>query len=865
MRHLCPFLTLLLFVFFLPSNDKIQAQNALDLSSGNITAGDLNELDGVSTFTLETWVKFNSIESWRNIFLKATVGTQRIGLQTGTNNNLYFLLGNGSNSYGYTASNVITTGVWYHITAVFDGTATGNSGRLKLYINGVQQSLSFGGTIPATTPTTSASLSFANNVNGAVDEIRIWNSALSSTTINSWKNEKMDTCHPDYSNLEVHWPLDGDANGASGTTINGVVSSGVYTSEDQTINNQICNPLPIISNALDLATGSVSAGDVNELDGVSAFTVETWVKFNSIQSWKKVFYKGSSATQRIGLQTGTSNNLYFLVGNGSNSYGYTPSNTITTGQWYHIAAVYNGAASGNSNKLKLYINGALQSLSYNGTIPALTPDTSEDLSFMSNVNGSADEIRVFNHNISPTTAKVWSQHGLNNRHPNYDNLKLYWDFNDEANAATSTARLGTAYGGVVANAAYNDDHIFSDGRLALENEFEVVMYLPEYRNINAIENGAFDHITNLVYFSIEPGSTGNLILNSSTLTDIALLKTKIGTRSTKLTISVGGWGRSGNFATMTANSTSRATFIENLKNFCLTNGLNGADIDWEFPNNSTQQNNAKLMLQEMQTAFAPHNLIITTAISPNHLSFAQLVAPYLDYVHMMIYDGGTPHSSLDYLINKITAFVNGGIPKSKIVAGVPFYGRKADNGAISYSGAYSFSTSPDDDAINNGTGTYYYNGPTTIANKAQYIVQQGVAGIMAWELGQDLAVSHSNSLLKAISEIIPINNTASSSKIASKKLVVVEDKELEEMKDFVLYPNPIDSQSILNVVFTSKEKRSGELRIYDQKGSILLVRELDVEQGKNNYSIELNAMKKGIYILKIQLSDQNLIKKLIVR
>src|SRR4029077_278075 len=44
---------------------------------------------------------------------------------------------------------------WHLYSAVYDGTQTGNSNRLKIYMDGVQQTLTIDGTVPATIPTIS--------------------------------------------------------------------------------------------------------------------------------------------------------------------------------------------------------------------------------------------------------------------------------------------------------------------------------------------------------------------------------------------------------------------------------------------------------------------------------------------------------------------------------------------------------------------------------------------------------------------------------------------------------------------------------------------------------------------------------------
>jgi hypothetical protein len=78
-----------------------------------------------------------------------------------------------------TAGNAIDNGVWGHWAMVFDGSQAGNAGRLQIYVNGIQQALTFTGTIPAVTPATAHALRLAATsdgahfFNGVLDEVRI--------------------------------------------------------------------------------------------------------------------------------------------------------------------------------------------------------------------------------------------------------------------------------------------------------------------------------------------------------------------------------------------------------------------------------------------------------------------------------------------------------------------------------------------------------------------------------------------------------------------------------------------------------------------------------------------------------------------
>lgn len=57
---------------------------------------------------------------------------------------------------GETAAGVITAGQRFLLTCWFDGSGTGNAGRMKIRVNGVERALTFTGTIPAQTLTMTA-------------------------------------------------------------------------------------------------------------------------------------------------------------------------------------------------------------------------------------------------------------------------------------------------------------------------------------------------------------------------------------------------------------------------------------------------------------------------------------------------------------------------------------------------------------------------------------------------------------------------------------------------------------------------------------------------------------------------------------
>jgi hypothetical protein len=156
---------------------------------------DGSAINNLTAMTVSIWMRTASVSvDWATPISKWSSGSSRFEIQqSGTGLNgpsaLIAIVSNGSNSYGYTGSGVLSTNVWYHVAMRFSGNESGNANRIQLYVAGVNQTLTFVGTIPTQTASNAASiLAGIESVgtypfNGQLDDIRIYNRALSPQEI----------------------------------------------------------------------------------------------------------------------------------------------------------------------------------------------------------------------------------------------------------------------------------------------------------------------------------------------------------------------------------------------------------------------------------------------------------------------------------------------------------------------------------------------------------------------------------------------------------------------------------------------------------------------------------------------------------
>ncbi|PWN30583.1 glycoside hydrolase family 18 protein [Jaminaea rosea] len=209
----------------------------------------------------------------------------------------------------------------------------------------------------------------------------------------------------------------------------------------------------------------------------------------------------------------------------------------------------------------------------------------------------------------------------------------------------------------------------------------------------------------MAYAFAVPNSDGTVSLSDSSGTMLKRLIKAGHAANSKILLSIGGWGQSNGFSPSAASDTMRAKFVKSVLSLYNTYGIDGIDLDWEYPNNAAAGTyspqdtaNFQTLLQALRAGL-PQKAIITAAVAqaPWLASNGQSVASVaraagaLDYIMIMNYDvwGSSsspgPNAPLANLCGNSTQpgasaaaavkqWAAAGMPKNKMILGSPFYG-----------------------------------------------------------------------------------------------------------------------------------------------------------------------------------------------
>jgi len=272
----------------------------------------------------------------------------------------------------------------------------------------------------------------------------------------------------------------------------------------------------------------------------------------------------------------------------------------------------------------------------------------------------------------------------------------------------------------------------------------------------------------------------------------------------KILVSVGGWTWSGGFSDMAMTAEGRRKFVDSAVAFVKRHDIDGFDVDWEYPglpgygnpHRKEDKENFTALMSELRAAFdkegtaAGRHYLVTFAAGANVHEFLQTtdmakVQAVVDFVNLMTYDfreaegdklaghhGNLylhPKDEKQYSADRaVRDYLAAGVPASKIVLGVPFYGRGWANVATADDGLYqpgepvkekiemrygSLATEMVGkvgwvrrwDPVSQAPWLWHperhifitYDDPESLRVKSRYILENGLAGAMFWQYYSD--------------------------------------------------------------------------------------------------------------------------------
>ena len=358
---------------------------AFNGSSSVITIPNIkSQLQSGASFTISCWVNVSSSQSGEAMIINtaASSGTQgvNIGIRASTGL-VYFQIRGNNNLNADGTTNLVGAG-WKNIVLTHTTSST------ILYVNGTQEA-SIGANTIGTIPNDLTFGKWANSslyyLNGSIDQVRIFNTALNSTQVGQLALE--DYTDPKKSTTDYFgdgsgvalYELDEDANSSNFEQAAVFNGSSRITSDDPVKND-------------------------------TTFSISAWINVDNINTFNPIIsvYGSSAGTKKYLFRVSDSNSLDFFTYDESGVITgiVQESSALTVGTWHHVAATVESGGD-----LELYLDGV--SVATDTGNSNVNTDATADLiigsrddyaagSSVNNFNGKIDQVRIYSSALDST-------------------------------------------------------------------------------------------------------------------------------------------------------------------------------------------------------------------------------------------------------------------------------------------------------------------------------------------------------------------------------------------------------------------------------------------------------------------------------
>ncbi|MDZ4713137.1 MAG: LamG-like jellyroll fold domain-containing protein [bacterium] len=423
-----------------------QAGSFAGVSTSYIAVPSSASLDITGSFTLEAWIMPNDINTPSipiivgkgtspryDLRLSSTIAAGRVAVRTNGITRL-------------TSKTSVTSGNWSHVAATYNS----GSGLFSIYING---SLDTSATVAGAVPTANAdSLLIGKGLNspflGLIDEVRVWNTNLSSTEVSRYRRTSLGTSSGIYAGLVMSISFqDDDALGSDFSLTDWSENSNNGFNRGVTAVDLSNRPLQTISiNECVELNGSdeyMAAADAPVFSPSDQLTLQAWIYPRSFDKTNVIIQKGSTDGKISDFALRLTDGMPGASINNINTF--TTDDVVPLNQWSHVAFVFDGPTGIYS----FYINGKLVEVGTNdkgfiidGTDSLYIGGTPD----LADFDGFLDEVRVWIH--------AASQDEIN---------EFLFQSVDESNAGVNLHAAYNFDGGLLSNSFGNNRLYFRNG------------------------------------------------------------------------------------------------------------------------------------------------------------------------------------------------------------------------------------------------------------------------------------------------------------------------------------------------------------------------------------------------------------------
>ena len=366
-----------------------------------------------SNLSISCWVKFNALPTGG---ADATLVSK--GFYTSASNTQYlhlryedylskgftFAIRNNSAYNSQAIAGVTATvGVWYHVVGILD-----SSGNAQIYVNGVAGTGITGAPsmINSNAFEIGSFISTSALLNGTIDQVRIYNTALSSSNVALLYAETSATSstlnYPTGTGGQALYEFSGNADSTSSSAYDGTATDVLYayngTASNVTYGNGRFNEAGNFngsSSYITLPTG---------VDKNNNFTLSFWVNFNTLSDYDSLITL--QLNYRIYTNAMSDGRLFFYDGNTTLS---TSAGVVATGNWYNIV-VTKSSTLVNGKGMIIYVNGV--DVANNSVTANAINNASAGLNLLGAYNsspggnyfyldGNVDQVRIFSSALAP--------------------------------------------------------------------------------------------------------------------------------------------------------------------------------------------------------------------------------------------------------------------------------------------------------------------------------------------------------------------------------------------------------------------------------------------------------------------------------